>query len=61
MKKKREKTFLFNYKNVLYIYTLYGVKIDRIYYFRISFFRAVDDIISIVYGKIILCHDITPQ
>ena len=61
MKKKKEKTFLFNYKNVLYIYTLYGVKIDRIYYFRISFFRAVDDIINIIYGKIILCHDITPQ
>ena len=48
MKKKKEKTFLFNYKNVLYIYTLYGVKIARISYFRISFFLVITRLLGLL-------------
>ena len=38
-----------------------SVKIDRFYYFGISFLRAFDDIISILCGKMILCSDIKPR
>ena len=40
---------------------LYGVKIDWFYYFCIPFLCAVDDIITILYGEILLCNDIKPQ
>ena len=40
---------------------VYGVKIDCFYYFCIPFLCAVDDIITILYGEILLCNDIKPQ